>query len=92
MIEAVTDVVPATVARVIIDHTIWRGEFIRRVREARDHHNRRPSCPSEPREAARQADKELRMLYPARTLDQGLVACVVLGTVRNVVGARIKTY
>ena len=59
MIEAQQRIVPAAVARVIVDDAIGRREFVGRVAEAADHDGRGTGGPGQPRKPARQADKEI---------------------------------
>ena len=48
MIELHAHIVPAAVARVIVDDAVRRVEFVGGMREAADHHDRRIHRPCEP--------------------------------------------
>src|SRR6516165_3029644 len=52
VVEAHAHIVPTTIAGVVVDDPVWRGELIGRVGETADHHDRDPSPPGQPRKAA----------------------------------------
>src|SRR5262249_52053289 len=81
VVEPVRRVVPAAVAGVVVDHPPGRLDLGGRMREAADHHHLRADRPGEPREAAAEADEELRVLQPTRALGERPIAGLVLGAV-----------
>jgi len=52
VLEALSGVIPATIAGVPVNHAKRCGELVDRVSEARDQHDRRAHSPSHPGQAA----------------------------------------
>ena len=48
MVEILPHVVPAGMARVVVDDAVRRVELVRGMREAADHHNRHLAAPCDP--------------------------------------------
>src|ERR1700722_1790169 len=80
VIESQRRIVPAGVAGVVVDDPPGRLELGRRMGEAADQDDLRARRPSEPREAARQPDQEIRVPDPAHAFLQR-EASAVLGAV-----------
>jgi hypothetical protein len=76
-------IVPAAVADVVVDHPIGREEFVARVGQPADHDNGSSDRPGEPRQTARKADEEFRVLDPARAFREGMVSRHVFRPGRN---------
>ncbi len=85
VVEILPHVVPAGVAGVVIDDTVWRMEFIRGMCETADHHQRDLAAPRHPRQAAGQADEEVCVLYQIDTFLQRDVAREILRSPWDVV-------
>ena len=58
VVEPKMGIVPATVAGMIIDHPVRRLEFIGRMRETGNHHDRRAAGPGQPGKPAGKAHKK----------------------------------
>src|ERR1700683_1947324 len=84
VIEPVANIIPATIAGMIIDHPIGCIKFVRRVRESRNHHDRRSTCPGEPRKPARETNKKLGVCKPTRTLSNRSITRLILCALRQV--------
>ncbi len=78
MVEILPHVVPAGVAGVVIDDTVRRVEFVRGMRETADHHDRNLAPPCDPRQAAGEADEEVRVFYEIYAFLQRDVAREIL--------------
>ena len=85
MVEILPHVVPAGMARVVVDDAVRRVELVRGMREAADHHNRHIAAPCDPRQAAGETDEKVRVFNQIDALLQRDVAREILRAPRDVV-------
>ena len=85
VVEVETHIVPATVAGVVVDDAVWRGEFVGRMGKSGDHHHRNSAPPRQPAQAGREADKEIRVFDEIDPFLQRLVPGFILDAPRHMI-------